>query len=242
MTFQFSTPALNTYYDKAYDARECDWREVCAVDKADHIGALLGARRTEVETVVEVGCGTGDVVARLSSLGIGRRLVGIDIVDPALNNARTRHAANVSFLQQTGARLPFDDESTDLVVASHVLEHVECERAFLAELARISRRYLYVEVPCELHLRTRARDLQDTLEIGHINAYTPESFALTLATSGLRIVDIACFDHSLAVHAFHGSRLSGVVKRAVRSGMLRLHAGLAPKLFTYHCGALCTRA
>ena len=75
---------------------------------------------------------------------------------------------------------------------------------------------------------------------GHINAYTPESFSLTLATSGLDVLDLRCFDHSVAVHAFHTSTLKGYLKRALRSTLLSVSENLAPKVFTYHCGALCT--
>jgi len=72
----------------------------------------------------------------------------------------------------------------------------------LREIARVARRFIYVEVPCELHLRTTRRALQRTLDIGHINAYTPESLQLLVETSGLNLESIRVFDHSLAVHRF----------------------------------------
>ncbi|MFH6783838.1 MULTISPECIES: class I SAM-dependent methyltransferase [Methylobacterium] len=242
MTFQFRTTALNAHYDAVYDATERRWRQVCALDKASHIITLLGDRTSQVGSVLEVGCGTGDVVAQLSKLRIGQAFVGVDVIDPGMNNDHVRDRDNLSFVQQTGPNLPFEDGAFDLVFASHVLEHVEDERAFLKEMARVSRRYLYLEVPCELHARTRYRDLQTSLDIGHINAYTPESFSLTLATSGLDVLDLRCFDHSVAVHAFHTSPLKGYLKRAVRSSLLRMSESLAPKVFTYHCGALCVRS
>jgi len=62
-----------------------------------------------------------------------------------------------------------------------VLEHVEDERGFLREMARVARKYIVVDVPCELTLLTTSGKLQNTLTIGHINSYTPQSFALTLA-------------------------------------------------------------
>ncbi|KMO27630.1 SAM-dependent methyltransferase [Methylobacterium variabile] len=240
MTFQFQTTELNAHYDAVYDATERRWREICALDKANHIVALLGERASQVGSVLEVGCGTGDVVARLSKLGLGKTFVGVDVIDPGMNNDHVRDQDNLSFVRQTGPHLPFEDGSFDLVFASHVLEHVEDERAFLKEIARVSRRYMYLEVPCELHARTRYSDLQASLDIGHINAYTPESFSLTLATSGLDVLDLRCFDHSVAVHAFHTSTLKGYLKRALRSTLLSVSENLAPKVFTYHCGALCT--
>ncbi len=239
MGFQFQTTEHNAHYDKVYADTERRWRQVCAIDKADHIAALLGPRAAGIETILEVGCGTGDVLASLSARGVGRSAVGVDVIDPDMNNDHLRGGANLSFVQQTGPSLPFEDRSFDMVFASHVLEHVEDERSFLSEIGRVSRRYVYLEVPCELHARTTHGDLQSSLDIGHINVYTPQSFSLTLATSGLRVIDLRCFDHSVAVHAFHTSRLKGHLKRAVRSSLLSVSQDLAPRVFTYHCGALC---
>jgi ubiquinone/menaquinone biosynthesis C-methylase UbiE len=238
MQYQYRVPPQNSHYEGVFDETERRWRQTCALDKASHVGELLGDKRGEVANVLEVGCGTGDVIARVSDLGIGGAFTGIDVTDPNLNNQGNRRA-NLVFVQQTGANLPFEDRSFDLVIASHVLEHVEDERSFLRELARVSRRYVYVEVPCELHVRSGYSSLQKTLDIGHINSYTPASFALTLATAGLSIECLRSFDHSLAVQSFFSGRPIGALKLAVRSSLLYLSESIATKMFTYHCGALC---
>jgi hypothetical protein len=138
-----------------------------------------------------------------------------------------------------GVTVPFAEQTFDMVYASHVLEHVADERSFLAEIARVSRKFVYVEVPCELHARTNRRALQSTLDIGHINFYTPDTFRLKLQTAGLQVLKLGVYDHSLAVHAFHGSRVSGVVKNLIRKSLLAASPELAVRLATYHCGALC---
>lgn len=86
MPFSFSVPDHNAHYDTVYLDHEREWRQVCAVDKASHIARLLKQSSHEVRNVLEVGCGTGDVLARLAELGIGDDFVGIDIVDPTMNN------------------------------------------------------------------------------------------------------------------------------------------------------------
>jgi SAM-dependent methyltransferase len=240
MTMEFSIGQHNAHYEGVYSAQERDWRRVCAVDKAGHIAGLLGASAAGVGNVLEVGCGTGAVLARLSAIGIGRDFTGIDVIDPA-TNLETDGAASAPFRWSSydGARIPFADGSFDLVYASHVLEHVPEPRAFLHELARVARNFIYVEVPCELHARTNRRALQSTLDIGHINFYTPDTFRLVLETAGLHVVGFGTYDHSLPVHAFHSSRVKGLGKSLVRKALLSVSPELATRLATYHCGALC---
>ena len=229
----------NAHYAGRYDEREIRWRQVCAVDKARNVQSLLGGEH--VGGVLEVGCGTGAVLAELQRRSVGSTHVGIDMEDPHDHVDPGAHRLGLTLLKSTGPRAPFADAGFDLVVASHVVEHVPDPRGLLAELARNSRHWVYVEVPCELNARARRDDLQRTLDIGHINAYTPESFALLLQTSGLTIVRAALFDHSVEVHRFSGSRLSAGLKRMVRGGLLRASPRLASRCFTYHFGALCAK-
>ncbi|MCP1756613.1 class I SAM-dependent methyltransferase [Bradyrhizobium elkanii] len=240
MTMEFCVGQHNAHYEGVYSAQERDWRRVCAVDKADHIAGLLGAAAARVGNVLEVGCGTGAVLARLSAIGVGRDFTGIDVIDPA-TNLEIDGAASAPFRWSSydGTTIPFADGSFDLVYASHVLEHVPEPRALLYELARVSRDFIYVEVPCELHARTSRRALQSTLDIGHINFYTPDTFRLLLETVGLKVKDFGTWDHSLPVHAFHSSRMKGLAKSIVRKSLLTVSPGVATRLATYHCGAIC---
>ncbi|KRP86999.1 SAM-dependent methyltransferase [Bradyrhizobium pachyrhizi] len=242
MTMEFCIGQHNAHYEGVYSAQERDWRRVCAVDKADHIAGLLGAAAAKVGNVLEVGCGTGAVLARLSAIGVGRDFTGIDVVDPA-TNLEIDGAASAPFRWSSydGVTIPFADGSFDLVYASHVLEHVPEPRAFLHELARVARTFVYVEVPCELHARTNRRALQSTLDIGHINFYTPDTFRLVLETAGLHVTGFGTYDHSLPVHAFHSSRVRGLAKSIVRKSLLSVGQAFATRLATYHCGALCRR-
>jgi ubiquinone/menaquinone biosynthesis C-methylase UbiE len=233
-------PPLNAHHEGRYDEREMEWRRLNAIDKAENIARLLGPRRDELDSVLEAGCGTGVVLAMLRGHLPAAEFVGVDMADPDLHTDPMVAETGIRLVRSDGTRLPFEDGSFDLVYASHVLEHVEDERGFLRELARVARKYVVVEVPCELTLQTTIGTIQHNLTtLGHINSFTPHAFALTLATSGLEVAELRLFDHSEAVQAFHASPLKGKLKRAIRTGMLKLHPGLAAKIFVYHCGALC---
>ena len=228
---QLVAPQHNFHYEGEYPEREIRWRSLCALDKVANLKATMAAAGAgETPGVLEVGCGTGAVLLEVKRAGIGASHCGIDLADP---NAHPDPG-----VAEAGITIPFEDASFDLVYASHVLEHVPDERGFLAELARVAAKWLYVEVPCEVHVRTRVRDLQITLNIGHINAYTPETLALTLSTAGLPPVDVQLFDHSDEVHAFRSSALKARAKAVMRRGLLAASPSLASRVFTYHVGAL----
>jgi SAM-dependent methyltransferase len=74
---------------------------------------------------------------RLERLG-GVRYVTADLLDPAVD------------LHLDLTRLDLPDQSFDAVVCSHVLEHVEDDRAAMRELHRITRRWCLVAVPLDI--------------------------------------------------------------------------------------------
>jgi SAM-dependent methyltransferase len=230
----FRAPEYNQHYEGHYDERALQWRRLGAFDKARNLQSLLGS--AAVESVLEVGCGTGAVLAAVAESGVGKSHVGVDLADP--NSHRDPQAQQLRLERFDGKTLPFPDRSFDLVFASHVIEHVPEPRATLAEMARVAKAWMYIEVPCELHLRSNYADLQRTLDIGHINAYSPLSFQLLLEASGLKLHSIDVFEHSLALHQFSGKPLSARVKHGMRRTLLAASPWLATRLFTYHCGAL----
>jgi SAM-dependent methyltransferase len=232
----FHLPDLKKLYSKKYDEKMQEWRTLGAIDKSRNIECMIESVRSEIESVLEVGCGTGAVLTQVAARKIGSRFTGIEI---GTERPQQPKHENLCIRAYDGETIPYEDRSFDLVYATHVLEHVTDERGFLGEIRRAARRYIYIEVPCELHLRTTRRALQQTLYIGHINSYTPDSFALQLETSGLRVRKLRVFDHSYAVHRFSSPAWLAMLKTAARGGLLRLSESMAPKVFTYHCGALC---
>jgi ubiquinone/menaquinone biosynthesis C-methylase UbiE len=239
----FKVPDLNELYSRTYDESMNRWRQLGAIDKARNLSQITGDVPKPLCRVLEVGCGNGAVLRELAAEGFGSDLVGIEIGKTRSKEEKTRiNGAALHIHGYDGARIPYDDCSFDLVYATHVLEHVLDERGFLSELRRVSRAQVYLEVPCELGLRASRRSLQKTLDIGHINSYTPESFALTIETCGLIVRQLKVFDHSFALYRFAAPRWKAVVKLAVRRTLLSANATLASRILAYHCGAVCERS
>jgi ubiquinone/menaquinone biosynthesis C-methylase UbiE len=108
---------------------------------------LAGAVR-----VADVGCGSGEVTARLARLYPEAELLGIDILESSVALARSRHAAlasRVRFEQGDAFALPLASGSFDLVVCRHVTQAVPEVSRVLAELVRICKAGGWVHVLSE---------------------------------------------------------------------------------------------
>ncbi|MER1969084.1 class I SAM-dependent methyltransferase [Castellaniella sp. GW247-6E4] len=238
-SWNFHVGSHNRHYEGAYGEQEIRWRAVCAEDKAENIKNAILSSGSIISSVLEVGCGTGSVLGSVRRRGVGVNHVGIDVADPHAHVDSNLNTENIILQVYDGVKIPYSNSSFDLVFATHVLEHVQDERGFLFELKRVSRKYVYVEVPCEINIRTSVQRLQTTLNIGHINAYTPETFALTIETSGLRIKEIFIRDHSWKIHSFYGRKIPSFLKMMTRRAALSFSPRFATKMFCYHVGALC---
>lgn len=84
--------------------------------------------------VLEVGCGTGLILSRLTPLAC--RAVGVDLSPGMLQKARER---GLEVFEGRAEALPFPDASFDVALSFKVLAHVPDIRTALAEMARVVR-------------------------------------------------------------------------------------------------------
>jgi len=89
-------------------------------------------------SLLEVGCGTGFVLAGLRAARPDLRLVGTELFEEGLSFARRRLGEQVVLHQADARTLPYDGEF-DVVGAFDVLEHIAQDREALAGLARAAK-------------------------------------------------------------------------------------------------------
>ena len=98
----------------------------------------FAARWAEGREVLDVACGEGYGTALLAGRG-ARRVTGVDLAPAAIAHARRTYGnlANVQFVEASCTQMPLPDASFDLVVSFETLEHIEAQREFIQEVARV---------------------------------------------------------------------------------------------------------
>ncbi|HSN78493.1 MAG TPA: class I SAM-dependent methyltransferase [Anaerolineae bacterium] len=93
---------------------------------------------------VDLGCGPGYLVTELAQAAPGLHVTGIDLADEMIAAAERFAAAKglgerVVFRKGDASRIPFPDDSLDLVVSTLSLHHWSDPRPVLDEVARVVR-------------------------------------------------------------------------------------------------------
>ena len=147
--------------------------------------------QADPQSLLDVGCGEGVLTHQWAQrLGDQRRVVGIDLDDPALHAEwAKRTAPNLEYRVMKAENLPFADAEFDAATAIEVLEHVPDAEHTVAEMARVAKRWLLVSVPREplwrgLNMARGAywKDLGNTP--GHVNHWSKRSFVALLSRHG----------------------------------------------------------
>jgi 2-polyprenyl-3-methyl-5-hydroxy-6-metoxy-1,4-benzoquinol methylase len=181
---QVAVPTGNTY-DKYGSANPVVKRLMAGFEK--DMGELF--ERARPNSILDVGCGEGVLTEKWANQVSGR-VVGIDLDDPKLREQwRRRSCDNLEFRAGRGDQLPFGEREFEAACAMEVLEHVPDPDAVLAEMARVSSRWILASVPREplwrgLNMARGAylKELGNTP--GHLNHWSKRGFASLLGRYG----------------------------------------------------------
>lgn len=171
-------PSKATDYDELWQATWGDMQHVGPVHRHIQNDVVRVVRGLGVRSILDVGCGSGEILARLAAEG-RYSLMGTDVSPHAVRLAAARApAARIEVLDVERQTL---SERFDLVMSVQVVEHLADDRAAIANMAAMSMDYVYVSTmagtmrPSEKH-------------IGHVRNYSWAELRMKLEAAGLEVL------------------------------------------------------
>ncbi len=181
------------YYSRFVD-RDWTWRETTGLVKGRNIIAI--SSHLDIRSILDVGCGTGAVLSHLADLKFGESYSALDISQHVIDILRKRGKIHglVGAEVYDGSSIPYPDNKFDMVILSHVIEHLSNPVSLLQESARVGR-YLVVEVPLEYNLYTIAKvkifKSRYRERLGHIQWFSRHRLRMLLKRQcGLDVIDL----------------------------------------------------
>jgi len=139
---------------------------------------------TVPKNVLEIGCGAGGILSRY--VDIGCEVLGLDFDEKYLEEARHHNIpVRKGSLEQLASK-----EKFDLIILSHVLEHIKNPSQFLVTLSGhlTDEGVLYIEVPSLDNVKNGGYhyDLMEFFQNAHVIHFTDKSLKLICKKAGLK--------------------------------------------------------
>lgn len=134
-------------FEKEYYEDESFWSDGMVTDETNikRIKSTIELIPKDVKSLLDVGCGNGVFLNSLFDRKMKMDLTGTDRSHTALKYVKTKK------VQSDITNLPFNDNEFDCVSCLEVIEHLPhtVYESALAELVRVSKRFIIISVPFE---------------------------------------------------------------------------------------------
>jgi len=150
----------------------------------------------EEHRLLDVGCGTGALLYRLTAIHPATRLVGVDPVPAMLKVARRKLPSDIALHEGWAEQLPFADAQFDLVVSCSMFHYVARPLDALIEMRRVLRPggQLVLTDWCGDYLMCRLFERYQRLRAhAHARTYRTHECARMLKESGYAAVQIETY-------------------------------------------------
>lgn len=85
--------------------------------------------------ILDVGCAGGNMTDRIYKMFPGSKVIGVDVYKDAIDYARKKYP-NIKFMVADAHKLPFKDDSFDLIICYETIEHLVNPLRALREIRR----------------------------------------------------------------------------------------------------------
>ena len=178
----------NKYTDGEYLAKNPQWHVADSAWKASKIFQILKHNQITPKTIVEIGCGAGEILNCLYQNFPNSELHGYDISPQAHQFAVSRQKDRLSF--HLGDIFD-DNQKYDLALAIDVFEYVENHFSFLRNIQQKANHHVF-HIPLDLSAQAVLRGTPLMLarqSVGHLHYFTKDTAFATLHETGFEIQD-----------------------------------------------------
>ena len=201
-------------YEKMYKFEEGYW---WWIGKREIVKGIINRLNSDFRTVLDVGCGTGLNLIYLKHYGT---VIGLDLSKEALNFCKLRAAENL--IQADAEKVPFKDDTFDLIIALDLLEHLD-DRDVLKEFYRVlnPNAYLIATVPAFNFMWSKHDEA-----LHHKRRYNKAQLKDALKSNGFIIEKISYWNFFL----FLPIVAMRLIKRSVKSEEIETDAKRLPNI------------
>jgi ubiquinone/menaquinone biosynthesis C-methylase UbiE len=183
------------------------------IDRREKEAVLSSLGPVEDKETLEIACGTGRFTVMLAERGAD--IVGLDISAPMLQQGRQKARSvgvtdTVEFVRGDAARLPFPDDSFDVVFAMRFFHLADTPVAFLDEMRRVARDRVFFDTFNDLSTRTL---YNWALPMGS-RLYSRDEVEALVAETDLHLVDA---QHDFVLPYGFYRKIPGALARQIRA-------------------------
>ena len=121
---------ISDQYDDAYHLKRGSMN-------SSYDDIILYVRRKAATSILDVGCGTGELLRILSEIVPDAQLYGLDISEKMLEIAEKKLAGRARFILGDSSTIPLKPESCDVVCCNHSFHHYPKPLQVLEEFRRV---------------------------------------------------------------------------------------------------------
>lgn len=174
-----ATDTNREYYEAASAAREDYWRYMAA-PRARVARVVDLVRGLAPRSLIDLGCGNGQLLDELARAFPGMRLAGLDLSARQIAENRER-APQIEWMAGDLSQ-EVAEKAFDCVTASEVIEHLQDARALLDNARRLG---------THLVITTQSGPVRETeRRVGHVRHFSPAEMTTLLAETGWSAVRV----------------------------------------------------
>ncbi len=120
-------------------AKTYDWKPFQFWMKGFQQPILKEFTAVQKGTVLDIGCGTGELLQQLQQLNSRLELHGLDLSKEMLARAKEKLPSSIKLREGDVINIPFDDNTFDVVVSTEAFHHYPNQHKAMQEITRVAK-------------------------------------------------------------------------------------------------------